>query len=45
MYTSLHVSEPHQPENGADLLSVLRIRVLWHREASALKFNSSRAVL
>jgi hypothetical protein len=37
MYTSLHVSEPYQPENGADLLSVLRIRVLWHREASALK--------
>lgn len=36
MYTPFYVHWPHEPEDGADLLSLLRIRVLWHREASAL---------
>src|SRR5271156_1141837 len=37
MYNLHHVICSHEPENGADLLSVLRARVLWHREASELR--------
>jgi hypothetical protein len=36
VYTLFYVIQPHLPEDLADLLSVLRIRVLWHREASEL---------
>jgi len=36
MYTASHVAWPHKPEDGADLLSLLRIRVLWHLGASEL---------
>ena len=40
MYTISHVTGPHEPEDGAELLSLLRVRVLWHREASELRLSN-----
>jgi hypothetical protein len=36
VYTKLYGIQPHVPEERADLLSMSRIRVLWHREAIEL---------
>ena len=37
VYSLRYVVDPQVPVDGADLLSVLRIRVLWHWEASQLR--------
>jgi len=37
VYSHVYVIDPHVPVDGTDLLSVLRIPVLWHREASEVR--------
>lgn len=37
---SFHGPRPHEPEDCANMLSLLRIRVLWYREASELRLQN-----